>query len=250
MKLKHVISVLCIIALIVIACYTIIFILCSNPKIHSKIVDTEKVEIKMFHRDQSGNKYTNIQELIAKLNAENESLLFAINGGMFDEQYNPLGLYIENGKVIHSVNRHKYNHKKTTPNFYLEPNGIFFIDINNQAYIAKTRDLKNFQNIKFATQSGPMLLTNNEINKIFKPESNNCTVRNGVGILPNNKVLFAISSCPVNFYEFALYFKKAGCINALFLDGYISKAYIPEKDLTQTKGNLGVIIGITKQRPK
>lgn len=37
-----------------------------------------------------------------------------------------------------------------------------------------------------------------------------------------------------------------GCKNALFLDGYVSRTYMPSKKIYQTDGNFTVIIGVTK----
>ncbi len=102
-------------------------------------------------------------------------------------------------------------------------------------------------NVKFATQSGPMLVVDGEINKLFDPNSHNFNIRNGVGILPNNELIFAISINKVSFYDFARYFKEQGCSNALFLDGYISKAYMPKQGIEQIDGELGVLIGITEK---
>ena len=93
-----------------------------------------------------------------------------------------------------------------------------------------------------------MLLIDGEINTAFKQGSTNLNIRNGVGILPDGKVLFAISNTGVNFYDFAEYFKKAGCKNALYLDGFVSRLYLPSKKVTQTDGNFGVMIGVTKSK--
>lgn len=71
-------------------------------------------------------------------------------------------------------------------------------------------------------------------------------IRNGVGILPGNKILFAMSKEEINFYDLATYFKKMGCKNALYLDGLVSRIYLPEKHWIQTDGNFGVIIGVTE----
>ncbi|MBM3206895.1 MAG: hypothetical protein FJZ43_04725, partial [Candidatus Staskawiczbacteria bacterium] len=86
-----------------------------------------------------------------------------------------------------------------------------------------------------------------EINKLFNPNSDNFRIRNGVGIMPNNDLIFAISINKVSFYDFARYFKERGCSNALFLDGYISKAYMPKQGIEEIDGELGVLIGITEK---
>jgi uncharacterized protein YigE (DUF2233 family) len=35
-----------------------------------------------------------------------------------------------------------------------------------------------------------------------------------------------------------------GCKNALFLDGFVSSMYLPEKGLIDTGGDFGVMIGV------
>lgn len=40
--------------------------------------------------------------------------------------------------------------------------------------------------------------------------------------------------------------KKKGCKNALYLDGFVSRTYLPEKNWSQLDGNFGVIIGVTE----
>jgi uncharacterized protein YigE (DUF2233 family) len=36
------------------------------------------------------------------------------------------------------------------------------------------------------------------------------------------------------------------CQNALYLDGFVSRTYLPEKAWKQVDGNFGVIIGVTE----
>ena len=50
----------------------------------------------------------------------------------------------------------------------------------------------------------------------------------------------------INFYDFANYFKTLGCKNALYLDGFVSRTYLPGQNWIQKDGNFGVIIGVTK----
>ena len=54
----------------------------------------------------------------------------------------------------------------------------------------------------------------------------------------------------INFYNFAKYFKSLGCKNALYLDGFVSRTYLPEKQWKQTDGSFGVIIGVTDSKIK
>lgn len=161
-----------------------------------------------------------------------------MNGGMYMRDQTPLGLYIENGETKKKINAVK----DAFGNFYMQPNGIFTIYNNDSAAVIKTTDYQSDKKIKYATQSGPMLLINGDTHPKFNKGSSNLNIRNGVGILPNGNPIFAISKKPINFYDFAEYFKKLGCKNALYLDGFVSRAYIPAKNWTQTDGQFGVII--------
>jgi uncharacterized protein YigE (DUF2233 family) len=211
-------------------------------------VNPDSVNIS-FYWKSNGENIKNISKLKTVLENQNSKLIFATNGGMFDEKLSPIGLFIENGELIKTLNTKvlKSEEKGTLPNFYLEPNGVFYITQEEKAGICKTTAYPNVSNVKFATQSGPMLVIDGEINKIFDPNSRNFNIRNGVGILPNNELVFAISMNKVSFYDFARYFKEEGCSNALFLDGYVSKAFIPKQGIEQIDGELGVLIGITEK---
>jgi uncharacterized protein YigE (DUF2233 family) len=57
-----------------------------------------------------------------------------------------------------------------------------------------------------------------------------------------------MSKKEINFYAFASLFKSLGCENALYLDGFVSRAYFPEENWIQKDGDFGVIIGITKEK--
>jgi len=217
-------------------------------KIASFKVNPDSVKIS-FYWKTNGENIKNICKLRKELEKQNSKLIFATNGGMFDEQLSPIGLFIENGQIIKPLNKKviKPNKKDPIPNFYIEPNGVFYITNDEKVGICKTTAYPNVSNVKLATQSGPMLVIDGEINKLFDPNSNNFNIRNGVGILPNNELIFAISINKVSFYDFARYFKEKGCSNALFLDGYVSNAYIPDEGIEQIDGELGVLIGITEK---
>ena len=101
-------------------------------------------------------------------------------------------------------------------------------------------------NIQYATQSGPMLIIDGKLHAEFKKGATSVHYRNGVGILPNGNLLFVMSKEKVNFYDFATFFKNKNCENALYLDGFVSKTYLPSKNANDLGGNFGVIIGETE----
>ncbi len=204
------------------------------------IVNPKKQQIKMFWKDEKQNNFVSISKLKSWLNINKKELVFACNGGMYHKGYAPVGLYIEN-----KITKAKIDTTTQTGNFYLKPNGIFYITNDNQAAVCQTEKFVN-KNIKFATQSGPMLVIDGEIHPSFKQGSVHVNTRNGVGILPNNSVIFAMSKKDINLYDFAKYFKDLGCKNALFFDAFISRTYLPEQNWTQTDGDFGVIVAVTK----
>jgi uncharacterized protein YigE (DUF2233 family) len=206
-----------------------------------KITDPKKEEIKMYWKNETGNNIFNFQSLKEIIEGHNQELSFVMNGGMFNKDFSPTGLYIENGKIVTPLNE-----KTGAGNFYLIPNGVFYITQQNQPNISTT-DRFHFSNIEYATQSGPMLVSNGKINSIFNENSTNMNIRNGVGILSDNRVVFIMSKKKVNFYSFAESFKKLGCKNALYLDGFVSRAYFPEEKWIQNDGEFGVMIGVVKK---
>jgi uncharacterized protein YigE (DUF2233 family) len=162
---------------------------------------------------------------------------------MYTTEQGPVGLYIEAGRILNTIDR------RTEPkdNFHMQPNGVFGIHTDGSAFVKTTAAMKDMLNVRYATQSGPMLITGGVINKNFTAGSKNLHIRNGVGVRADGKVVFAISRAPINFHDLATWFKAQGCANALYLDGFVSKAYIPEAGLQQMDGQLGVLIAVTAE---
>ena len=206
------------------------------------IVDSKKQNIQLYWQGLDQKPIGSIQNLKKHVEKQGHSLIFAMNGVMFKSDLSPQGLYIENNKMLSPIDTNDGE-----GNFYLKPNGIFYFNKNNEVFICKTKEFLFNANINFATQSGPMLLINGEIHPAFKKGSTNLNIRNGVGILENSKVIFALSKVEINLYDFAQFFQHMGCKNALYLDGYVSRAYFPEKQWIQTDGNFGVMIGVTNK---
>ena len=206
----------------------------------SYIVNPKKKKVALYYKDDKHNRFGSIQNVKTFIEQKHLKLDFAMNGGMYKKDGSPQGLYIENGKILSAIDTVGNAHG----NFYLQPNGVFYITRKNKAGISTTKLFKN-NNIKYATQSGPILLTDGKVHPAFKEASANLQIRNGVGILPDGNAIFVISKELVNFYDFAMYFKNMGCKNALYLDGFVCRAYIPSKKWLQTDGDFGVIITVT-----
>jgi uncharacterized protein YigE (DUF2233 family) len=205
------------------------------------VVNLKKQELRMFWKGNDNLPIGSIAQLKKHLELQNKKLLFAMNGGMYLQNQSPQGLYIENNKLVQPINLDTGN-----ANFYLMPNGIFFVNNNNTAHVCTSNSIKEFSQIKYATQSGPMLVIDSNIHSQFTKGSKRVNIRNGVGILPNGNILFAMTTFELSMYDFAQYFLSRGCKNALYLDGYVSRTYLPEKNWQQLDGNFGVMIAEIK----
>lgn len=225
----------------------LVFCLCCKEKMEHEDtfvmyqVNPKERKVRLYWKNGNHEILKSIGNLKHDVESQHENLIFAMNGGMFEPDNSPKGLYIEDSKILKPMDT-----LQGPGNFYLPPNGVFFLTQDNQPGIVETKRYVQSPNIRYATQSGPMLLTNGAINPIFQKDSKNLNIRNGVGILENGELVFAMSKKEVNFYSLAQLFKELGCKNALYLDGYVSRTYLPEKNWKQEDGNFGVMIGVTE----
>lgn len=210
----------------------------EQAKIEYYTVDLQKQSLRFYSYQENGQPFVNIGNLKRSLEKRNQNLVFAMNGGMFNKSLSAHGLYIENGQSLTALDTAKTGYG----NFYLQPNGVFYINKQDKASICKTADFMFTENLLYATQSGPLLIVDGEIHSQLTKGSKNLHIRNGVGVLPDGSLLFAISKEPVNFFDFANFFKNNGCKYALYLDGFVSKMYLPQKNWLQTDGQFGIII--------
>ena len=204
----------------------------QKPAIDNQFISftTTADKIKMYWK-----KDNQIIGNFKNLKAIEPGLVFAMNGGMFNPDFGPVGLYIENGQKVHELK--KYNNP--TVNFGLQPQGIFAIR-NKKGEVISVDQYKPDQ-VTYATQSAPMLVIDSKINPQL-PKGKNY-IRNGVGILMDGRIIMAVSKSPINFHQFAQYFLDNKCISALYLDGAISEAYTGDQE---TFGSFGVIVGVLK----
>lgn len=202
-----------------------------NPKI---------ANIGLFWKDDSGNILGNIRNLKEYIERKNQQLVFSMNGGMYDPGNIPKGLFIQDFKQVVKID--KINKPNGTGRYYLHPNGIFYITADNTPHICVRDEFVPSKDVKMANQSGPMLLIKRSVHPRIA-ERKRATIVNGVGV-KGDTVVFVKSKKEMTMLEFANYFKSLGCSDALYLDGAISAAYLPEKGYVQMGGDFGVIIGI------
>ena len=111
----------------------------------------------------------------------------------------------------------------------MKPNGVFLINKKHDAQVVESSLYPTLlASTIWATQSGPLLVSDGIINHNFNTNSENKKVRSGVGVTKKGIIVFALSQAPVTFHDFAsLFLTKLECQNALFLDGEISAFYVP-----------------------
>lgn len=203
--------------------------------------DPRRQQLALYWRDEHGQPLRSLGRLQSWLRGRGQTLVFATNGGMYRAGNVPVGLFIQDGRTMTPLDT-----AAGAGNFYLQPNGVFYLTADGQAGICRTRDFRPGPRIRYATQSGPMLVVDGRLHPAFRAGSKNLNVRNGVGLLPDGQLLFAMSKAPVSFYDFACYFQQLGCRQALYLDGYVSRTYLPGQGWRQTDGDFGVMIGVAE----
>ncbi len=205
-------------------------------------IDLARYQLKTFLRSADGQPYGSFDRLTQS--PEGRDLVFAMNGGMYDKDRLPIGLYVESGRTLKEANTANGH-----GNFHLKPNGVFYTEGKMAAVLETERYLALKPRAEIATQSGPMLVIDGRIHPKFSEDGSSRKLRNGVGVRNGNTVIFAISDAPVTFGEFAHLFKDAlSCPNALFLDGSVSSLYAPSLDRSDGLAPMGPIIGAVERK--
>ncbi|MEM6263132.1 MAG: phosphodiester glycosidase family protein [Bacteroidota bacterium] len=174
-----------------------------------------------------------------------KEMAFAMNAGMFTQERGSLGLLVTEGEEKAPLIKKSQGYG----NFYIQPNGVFALDTAGKAYVVTTPEydsLAKATSIAYATQSGPMMLIADTINGKFTDGSQNLHIRNAVGITHDSTTIFAISLQKTSFFDFSLFLQTMGCHHALYLDGFISKMYLPALNIgtLEAGSSLGPIITV------
>jgi uncharacterized protein YigE (DUF2233 family) len=169
-------------------------------------------------------KARRLPQLAKAMGGEANHVLFAMNAGMFDISGAPIGLLVENGKQKHAVNL-----KTGAGNFYMKPNGVFWIEAGAVHVAATDAYVAGNAKSLWATQSGPMLVTAGKLHPNFDADGASRNVRNAVGVKDAHTALFVISDKPVSFGKLARFFRDdLKCADALYLDGAVSSLWMPD----------------------
>jgi len=204
-------------------------------------VDARTERVELFLRDDAGQAFKSFDRLKCWLAGRNERLRFAMNAGMFEPDFSPVGLFVQDGRQVSPLNL-----SDGTGNFFLKPNGVFFVSESGPRIVESTEYPALARGVRLATQSGPLLVRNGALHPAFKAESTSRLLRNGVGV-SGDTIMFVISEQPVTFYELATYFRdELHCPDALYLDGVVSSLYSTELGRNVARADIGPIVAVVQ----
>lgn len=200
-------------------------------------------DLRLFHSGPDG-AYGGFSAVDAALAAQGLRLQFAMNAGMFQPDLSPVGLYIEDG-----VEKSPLITAKGPGNFGMLPNGVFCAGDGFAIYESRRYE-KLRPTCRYASQSGPMLVINGDLHPRFLVDSDSRNIRNGVGVSADGKrAVFVISNRPVNFYDFARFFRDGLHLpDALYFDGSISRMYAPDLGRSGAGFSIGPMVGVVVPR--
>lgn len=197
-------------------------------------IDPAAGKLQLVLQNELGQPYNTFKRLERSLNAKGQQLKFAMNAGIYEPGFVPTGLHIENGQQLVELNRDPPPRTNPTPNFWLKPNGVFFIDSRGAAVMETERYAESGRTPTLATQSGPLLLQSGQIHPALNADGPSRLLRNGVGIDREGQAVFVATERTeqgrINLHRFARLFLSLGCQSALYLDGDISEIFVRGED--------------------
>lgn len=211
------------------------------------IFDPAKDNIRLFNADATGKPYGGFKALGRDVWLSGKHVIrFAMNAGMYHSDLSPVGLHVEEG-----IEKHGLVRGGGWGNFFLRPNGVFYIGKDGKAGVMETEAYAaSGMQPRLATQSGPMLVIDGQIHPAFLPQSDSLKLRNGVGVDDKGRVVFVVTKGPVRFYDFAVFYRDVlNCRNALFLDGSISSMMVPAWGRRDESEPLGPILAVLDSLP-
>lgn len=205
------------------------------------VVDMSKADLRLFLLDLHGNPYGHFRDIDAALGEDGKRLVMAMNAGMYHDNRDPVGLYVEEGAELTPLVS-----RAGPGNFGMLPNGVFCIRKGRADVIETLSFRKSRPRCTYASQSGPMLVIDGKLHPRFLENSTSRYLRNGVGTSADGRsAVFVISRQRVNFHHFASLFKDAlNLPNALYFDGNISRLHAPDLGRSDTGFRMGPVVGV------
>ncbi|MFT5467686.1 MAG: hypothetical protein ACI8UO_002793 [Verrucomicrobiales bacterium] len=197
-------------------------------------IDPAEEKLQVVWRNEEGKPFNTFRKLESALNEDGKQIRFAMNAGIYEPGFVPTGLHIQSGETLNKLDRQPPPRTNPTPNFWLKPNGVFFIDENGPAVLETEEFAAAGLTPQLAVQSGPLLLREGRIHPAFNDGSPNRLLRNGVGVDSEGNIVFIATERSekgqINLYTFSELFLSLDCKNALYLDGDISEIFVRGED--------------------
>jgi uncharacterized protein YigE (DUF2233 family) len=210
---------------------------CFAASMYTVVHIDDAKRLQLFLRDDTGTPFHRFEKLNAWLQARNKQLRFAMNAGMFEPDYSPVGLFIARAQELAPLNLHSGR-----GNFYMKPNGVFLVTTSGPRIIESAKYSEKPGDVLLATQSGPLLVEHGVIHPRLGATSK--FIRNGVCVT-GARVTFVISNVAVSLHELATYFRdELDCEDALYFDGAVSGLYAPDLGRRDATVDLGPIIAL------
>ncbi|MBX2798401.1 MAG: phosphodiester glycosidase family protein [Myxococcales bacterium] len=209
----------------------------EQARYHVVTVDLRKAALEL-HGQYSSRPDRSYQALKARLG---DRLIAATNAGIFHSPDLPVGLF-----VSASYESAPLQLADGDGNFFLKPNGVFWID-GRGAHVGNAASWTKPDGLQLATQSGPALVLGGRLHTALLPKSTSKKVRNAVGVSDRHTVHLVLSDERVRFYDLATLMRDVlGCADALYLDGTISGMWGPglptRRDNEVYAGLLAVVV--------
>ena len=194
-------------------------------------------ELRLVWRGPNG-PLRSLPALQRHLAADAGRALFAMNVGMYDEAGAPVGLYVENGKVLKTLNR-----RDGPGNFHLKPNGVFWIGGDGLPHVDSSDAFAAGRvRPRWASQSGPLLMSRRVLHPKIAPDGASKLIRNGVCV-KGPLALFVISEGPTSFGRLARFQRDGlGCSDGLYFDGVVSSLWSRQLKRLDRRDDLGPMV--------
>jgi uncharacterized protein YigE (DUF2233 family) len=202
------------------------------------VCDNEGGELQLFAASRYEAPVRSFAELARKVDPA--KVAFAMNAGMFDENGRPIGFAVAGGHEAHKINL-----RDGPGNFHMKPNGVFEVSVSGKASVVESGPPPSdvIQMIRFATQSGPLLVHHGKLHPKIERDGQSRLIRNGVGVTSAGRPLFVISEDPVSFGKLARFFRdRLHTPDALYFDGSVSSLWDPPDGRQDSHSQLGPII--------
>lgn len=191
-----------------------------------RIFTANPAQMRLLWRDEAGKNYSKLRAAAAALSAKGENVLMLMNAGIYTQDYQPAGLWIEEGKTLRALNR-----SSGKGNFHIQPNGVLWFGGQSAGIMPIEQWQKQPKKAAYAFQSGPMMIIDGTINSRFIKDLSSPYKRNAACINEAGELYFIISTAVrqdsewPSFYRMSEAMLSFGCRQALYLDGSISHYY-------------------------